>query len=475
MMNDTTNGNQNVPKKGKSIKKWVILGSVLVAVAGIALASWFIWISPYMKEQEKIKKYNRGAEAIEKGDYEKAEEIFDELGSYDDSETLLDYAKKGKSYESAQKEMKSGNYSKAREILAGLGNFKTSATLLKECGDNIAYEDAEKYIESGDYEKAREVLVGLGSFKDSGKLIEECENNVAYDDAVTKMEAGDYKNARELFTGITSFKDSEKLLKECDSAIAYGEAQDLIKQEKYEEAIDKLHQAGDYLGAKESIELCERQMSYGKVNDLMGEGKYREAIDLLNSPEGKNITDRESLLVECDKALQYTEALQLFMDEKYYSAYEAFNALGTYRDSEDYASRCIRTKPGTRETYHNSAYSGKSVSVTIKTPSDGDYCTYFKLYAVSGGDEVLVLCCFINPGDSLKISFPAGSYVLKEAYGSGPWYGEKEMFGDNGTYRRLLSDGSNDVFTLSSGSYELKLYAVEGGNVGSEKEDGKTF
>ena len=112
----------------------------------------------------------------------------------------------------------------------------------------------------------------------------------------------------------------------------------------------------------------------------------------------------------------------------------------------------------------------------IQPPDDGT-CTYFKIYAQSGGDEVLVLSVFINKGANIKVYLPAGNYIFKAASGSGDWYGEKEMFGSSGTYSRLTSSETSYIFTLQSNNdYTLTLRTETGnGNVGSESENYTTF
>ena len=70
---------------------------------------------------------------------------------------------------------------------------------------------------------------------------------------------------------------------------------------------------------------------------------------------------------------------------------------------------------------------------------------------------------------------PAGKYILKVAYGYGDWFGEKEMFGSKGTYQRLQSSDTSDIFEIGNGDYELTLRSSSNGNVGTKDEDRSGF
>ena len=112
----------------------------------------------------------------------------------------------------------------------------------------------------------------------------------------------------------------------------------------------------------------------------------------------------------------------------------------------------------------------------IQPPTNDGSCTYFKIYKKSGNEEILVLSAFIAQGQNITVTMPAGDYIFKAAYGTGEWYGEKEMFGSKGTYQRLKSSDTSDIFSVSSGSYTLTLRASTGsGNVGTKSESRDNF
>ena len=62
------------------------------------------------------------------------------------------------------------------------------------------------------------------------------------------------------------------------------------------------------------------------------------------------------------------------------------------------------------------------------------------------------------------------------AYGFGAWYGETEMFGEEGVYQRLVFDGGSDVITLKKKyTYTVTLRSASNGNVGTSGESMDTF
>lgn len=93
--------------------------------------------------------------------------------------------------------------------------------------------------------------------------------------------------------------------------------------------------------------------------------------------------------------------------------------------------------------------------------------TYIKLYRTSGE---LVRTLFICSGQSYTTYMPKGSYITKYASGKN-WYGEKEMFGDEGTYQKT---DTVLEFEASGKGYEITLKNVAGGNLSSspQKKDG---
>ncbi len=336
------------------------------------------------------------------------------------------------------------------------------------------YNEGAAYLEQGDYEQAQVIFEELGDYDDAPVLALYAQKGIAYTAAQEEMEQGAFEAARSAFRSLSGFKDSEALADECDRAIAYAKGKELVEAGDYAAALDVLAEADGYADAAQLEQKCRIMLDQAEILDAIEREDYSTALTLLDSEAGRQMENREELVEECSNALSYLEAEQAYDDGLYFTAFEQFKQLGSYKDAQTRADSCVRPKPANGETYHNPSYNNQSCSLQINPNSNDGSCTYFKIYAVSGGSEVLVSCVFIHSGKTVTVRFPAGTYVFKAANSFGDWYGDKEMFGSNGTYSRLTSD-DGDRFSLSRGSYVLTLSNASNGNVGSNSENRNTF
>ena len=122
--------------------------------------------------------------------------------------------------------------------------------------------------------------------------------------------------------------------------------------------------------------------------------------------------------------------------------------------------------PGNGVVYSNPDYSSTTVPLTI---NEGGSYSYYKIYM---GDD-LVRTVFISPNGAATVNLPAGTYRMNEAHGE-LWFGEDDMFGDDGSYYRC-SFGGEETFELRSGySYEISS-SGEGTGIGNSPTDRESF
>lgn len=339
------------------------------------------------------------------------------------------------------------------------------------------YNEGVTLIENGEYAAAAEILQSLGSFDDAPEMAEYAKKGLAYADAKALMDAGSFAEAKELFEQAGGFKDAAEMAAQCRSALAYEEGQKLYAAGDYERAREAFSSAGDYKDARAMTEKCGAQADYAKALELMENGDYAAAAELLSALPTDGFDDLEELIAECENMPKYLEAEAALKDGRKYEAYQLFTALGSFRDAAQQAEKCKEAAPSTGETYRNGAYKGTACSLTIKPPTSDGTSTYFKIYTQDG--KTLVSCVFINKGGQTTVKLPAGSYTFKAAYGRGDWFGEKDMFGDKGTYERLKSSGTSEVFTLQKNYvYTLTLRSSRstgGDTVTTNKENRDAF
>ena len=410
------------------------LFAIMAALGVIALMIALISI-PKVLEQQKVKRYNLGAEYLEKGDYLQAEEIFTSLGDFEDAPLVAAYARRGVVYTAAKESMAAGEFDRAAESFASLGGFKDADALAEECTRIASFRKGEELFSAGSYADALEALKRAEGYGDSLALMEECTRIMTYQRGEELFNAGSYAEAVEVLSQTDGYGDSEALIRECRMIMAARE-----------------------------------------IEDAMARKDFDQALALLDGEYGSALENREEKISLCRMGKKYILAREAYDSGLYYTAWKLFRDLGTYDDAAARAQACVIDRPRTGETYHNGEYTAKGCTLTIKLNNSADTYTYFKIYLVSGSKEILVSCVFLNGGTPVTVSLPAGSYVLKTATGKGSWYGEKEMFGDSGSYQRLLYNSGSDTFPLEkNGEYTLTLNVSSDGNVGSKKESMASF
>ena len=431
------------PAKAEKPAKKNRLGLILGIAAGVlVLGAALVLLLVVLPEQKRVKRYNEGVDFLEEGSYSEAQAVFAELGDYADSADLLAYADRGVAYDKAVAAMKRGNYRDAFNTFTNDPDFKDARKLRNRCQAHLDLEEATALYENGEYEQALLVLNELNEVDTENEL---------------RAEAADLSG-------------------KCSNRMLFNEAKALYEQGEYQDAMDMFEQCSiaDIEGADAIVADCAKQIGYRKITELMNSGSYREALDLLNSEAGEGMEDRAAHIAECKNRIAYADAEAALKSGHNYDAYIAFKALGGFEDAADRAKKCVVSLPKTSETYHNGAYKSSTVSLKIIPPSDGTN-NYIKIYIVDGGEQKLVSSIFIRSGGTFTVKMPAGTYIFKVAYGSGNWFGETDMFGDDGVYQRLKISGS-DSFKLTKGSWELKLrQQVENGNVDTAKENRDTF
>ena len=336
------------------------------------------------------------------------------------------------------------------------------------------YNEGAAYLEQGDYENAKAVFEELGDYDDAPVLALYAKKGITYTAAREEMDRGEFEAAQGDFRSLKGFKDSEALADECGRAIAYGKGKELLEAGDYTGALDMLTKSDGYADAAQLEKQCRIKLEQEEILQAIERKDYAAALAMLDSEAGRQMENRDQLAEECGTALRYLEAEEAYRDGLYFTAWEQFRRLGSYQDAQARAESCVRPTPANGETYHNPAYTNQSCTLKIDPNSNDGSFTYCKIYLVSGDRETLVSCVFIHSGKTVTVHFPAGTYVFKAAYSFGDWYGDKEMFGSNGTYTRLTSD-DGDRFSLSRGSYVLTLSNAADGNVGTSSENRSTF
>lgn len=171
-----------------------------------------------------------------------------------------------------------------------------------------AYNSAKALLNNGksyeDYKKAQEDFTKIKDYKNSAEMAVACQEKI-YLSAIQLMNENKIKKVREakkIFAVIADYKDSQQKIQECDKFL-------LDEDKRYEEEIQKK-------AKKESA-----------FNAVMVAAVIIGVVVLLGVGGIFNIFS--------GKGSKYDKAYELMLDGEYERAYDIFESLDGYKDSED--------------------------------------------------------------------------------------------------------------------------------------------
>ena len=454
-------GNPGVPpaKKGKGGKKaFLIIGGVAVLVI-LALILFRVF-----DHNAKVKKYNEGVAQMESKDYDAALKTFTELGSFDDSEYMASFAQMELDYLTLDDEVKAGNYSRVVEILESRSEFyadseigEQAAALAKEYG---TVSEAYEAKDSGNYAEAAEKFESLDTIRnDYGKDKCMCRAHVAESE----------QNWSDIIVNLYAVQSSDYDLAfledpQSDEAAVISESVASGEALEPDTVAEILQTDTDEAEALKGTAI--KGLKYDAAKAKLDAGKYEDAMTAFEEL-GDFLDSAECYTQAKDgyDALQatYDEAGEHFENEEYYQARELYLSISDFKDAAEKAESCKQPLPENGALKKGNG----GIAFTITAPDIGK-SVFVKIYD-SDGDTVGQV--FLHSGSSSTVSMAAGSYTIKVAYGT-DWYGEKDLFGDDGIYYQLLN-GSSEQFGMENGyTYTLELLVSTDGNVGSESLGG---
>lgn len=130
------------------------------------------------------------------------------------------------------------------------------------------------------------------------------------------------------------------------------------------------------------------------------------------------------------------------MDEGYLYAAE------TYQENFETLMKKLETPYPDRGAIFYASTEDRYAPFKILNPGNEAY--FFKAYSDDGEVQKDILTFFIEPNSEATVYMPLGNYKIKYAVGSGPWYGEKMLFGPE-TQTYAITDFF--PFTSDSGYY----------------------
>ena len=146
-----------------------------VALAcAVVFAACAIFLLPVLQEQqEKARSYERAEALLESGDYLRAQNQFERLGTYRDAPQRAREALEAHDaqvYEHAGEMLESGDYAGAAQAFWGLGSYRDASSKAEQARQldlEQRYQLAGELAEAGDHARSAEVFYGLGDYADA--------------------------------------------------------------------------------------------------------------------------------------------------------------------------------------------------------------------------------------------------------------------------------------------------------------------
>lgn len=233
-------------------------------------------------------------------------EIFPEAGTYEvhylkiGEQVLLDTLDRvnsedgllflhSRSYEYARQLIGEKRYEEAVALLEELGGFQDSETLKAQCQDLLNHPDylkATDLMEAGNYEEALALFETQGDYADSRQRADTCREIVyeeRYTRAVQLKDEHQYAEALEIFLTTPGYKYSDSYAENCRRNvkwIRYYEAKELKNRKEYEEAAAIFEELGDFEDSSSQLQDCRREIkweAYNRAEELRLAGEYEKA------------------------------------------------------------------------------------------------------------------------------------------------------------------------------------------------------
>ena len=135
-----------------------------------------------------------------------------------------------RNYEKAVNLFEQGNYDVAEAMFQELGSYGDAEEYLGKIANERIYEDAVAAFEKGDYDRAEELFGQISDYSDAADYLENISNERIYQEACALYEAKEYTAAKELFAQIPEYSDVSDIVAKIDGDIAYNEGIDTLNE-----------------------------------------------------------------------------------------------------------------------------------------------------------------------------------------------------------------------------------------------------
>lgn len=281
--------------------------------------------------------YKQAVEALARGEYALARELFAQAGAYADAAARIGATH----YAEAEDMLRQGKYAEAVEAFKAAGDYADAAARVSEPW----YVQGQQLQAQGSLIEAAEAYRKAGQYRDAAELAAQLEA-----DAVEAMLAeGRYQEA---YAAYAQSKNTAAI-----QALFYQMAQAMENVGDAEQAVACYELAGDHADAAERI----LALYYARAAALEAEGKTADAIDAYQAAAG--YLDAQ----EKWQALTYGLAKKAQTAQKYDEAYALYDTIRGYSDVDDRLSKNSNLKKAAKAAVN---------AALVETVEVGDTFTY---------------------------------------------------------------------------------------------------
>lgn len=211
------------------------------------------------KEQEEAYLsgwYQTAVTDAEAENYAEAYPIFDNLGSYNDSDKMIDY------YEARRLEAEGDYISmlKAKRVYDTMPQVVDCADRSSKILETLqtVYKDAQEKMKNGEYELALKEFESLGTYENSADLVdklkEEIANQKLYKAAEDSLSKQDYSDAIKKFGELGSYADAKQRKEANDAYIIDAQSGGCRAVKDYEAYVDFVGKIPSYFATTDQTE-----------------------------------------------------------------------------------------------------------------------------------------------------------------------------------------------------------------------------
>ncbi len=260
-------------------------------------------------------KYSLASKHLAKKDYDRALSIYDSLGDYRDSKTLVSES----NYQKAINFLSEKKYDEAIKTFIDIKDYRDSETMILEAKSQKALD----LLNNNEYEAAMDILLELEDNKTTQELTKEAN----YQKAVSLFSNKQFDESILLFSELKDYKDSSEKGLEAK----YQKAVSLFSENQFDESILLFSELKDY---KDSSEKG-LEAKYQKAVYLFSDKQYDKSILLFSE-----LNDYKDSPEKCLEA-KYQNGVNLFNEGDYTNAYAIFEPINDYKDTNSYLQETL--------------------------------------------------------------------------------------------------------------------------------------